>query len=128
MNCVIRTGTPDDLPFVLDSWAKNVKRFRAMRISISTRILRRIFSHTGIRLRVAHLGEDPAAILGWAVLGTGSPIPLHYVYVRSTARRLGVARALLTDLEHTRVVYLSAAPKGFTVPEKWIYKPVEMKW
>ena len=72
-------------------WAKHVPRdvFFARHHAVVERLL------ASSSLRVAHLEDDPAVILGYALV---APPTLHYVYVKPSFRRFGIARALLDDL------------------------------
>ena len=119
MICETRIGGVDDVPFVVDSWTKNDPELRAMRISEATRHVRSILAREHSRLFVAHVPGEPSAILGWAVLEQGTRACLHYVYVRSAARRQGVARALLGDAAPLALDYSHVAPRGVDVPSRW---------
>lgn len=76
-------------------WSKHVPRdvFFARHHAVVERLL------ASSSLRVAHLEDDPAVILGYALV---APPTLHYVYVKPSFRRFGIARALLDDLARFR--------------------------
>lgn len=61
-------------------------------------------------LRVARVNNDMA---GFALLAPGEGNIVHYVYVRSTERRLGVGRRLISDLIRTPWVFTIASPMGW---------------
>ncbi len=125
--CETRIGRSSDLAFVVDCWAKYENRCDdSKRISDITRQARRLLgvpfglAHAVVelpRLLVAHVPGEPDAILGWAAFEGGPVGCIHYVYVRSAARRQGVARALVGDIE--TVEYSHEAPKGFALPKHW---------
>lgn len=94
----IRLGRPSDLPYVVDSWTKRGHE-RGERLGAATARVRAILARPDTVLRVACLPDDTDAILGWAVLKTGTPLTLTYVYVRSEARKQGIARVLLAGVD-----------------------------
>ena len=130
--CETRLGKPDDLAWVVDCWTKNDPELRTMRLSLATRHVRallRVPSDVPLhtlpaqlpQLIVAHVPGEPDALLGWAAIERASskgPPCLHYLYVRSSARRLGVASALIGDVD-VRIEYSHAAPRGVAVPGGW---------
>ncbi len=126
--CETRLGKPDDLAFVVDSWVKNDPELRGLRIRQSTRHVRTLLDVHDIplheltrelpRLLIAHVPGEVDAILGWAAIQTGTPGCVHYVYVRSAARKQGVARALVGETS-VALEYSHAAPKGVAVPTTW---------
>ncbi len=71
---------------------------------------------------VAHAPEDEEALLGFACTG---PRPvIHYVYVRASARRLGIARSLLARFVGKKC-WRTHLPvmRGLMVPSEWVYNP-----
>lgn len=137
--CETRPGKPDDLAFVVDSWTKHA--FRHARMRNATAHVRSLLARPGSYLSVAHVPGEPDAILGWAVVEEGStvavlnrdgtpgvldgithlkqPACVHYVYVRSAARKTGVARSLVGRLALETVEYSSAAPVNLALPQTW---------
>lgn len=126
--CETRIGKPDDLAFVIDCWIKRELRDDGTRtLSATKHHVRRLLDvlvpmhelpSVLPRLIVAHVPSEPDAILGWAAIEAGTPPCVHYIYVRTVARRQGVARALV-GLPHVRLEYSHAAPKGVVVPAGW---------
>jgi GNAT superfamily N-acetyltransferase len=115
--CIVRVGKPEDVPFVVDTWTK--RGYRGERMREATMRVRALIARPTSRLIVAHVPDDVDAMLGWAVLEVG-PLCLHYIYVRSAARRQGVARAIMREvacdaLEYSRACEL--APKSWTLNE-----------
>lgn len=76
-------------------WAKSIPRevFFARHHAVVERLLEQS------SLRVAHVPDDPTVILGYALV---APPTVHYVYVKPSFRRYGIARALLDDLARFR--------------------------
>ena len=76
-------------------WAKHVPRevFFARHHAVVERLL------AESSLRVAHLADDPAVILGYALV---APPTVHYLYVKPSFRRFGIAKALLDDIARFR--------------------------
>ncbi len=107
-------GKPDDLAFVVDSWVKYA--FRKKRLSAATKHVRTLLGRDGSFLRIAHVPDEPNSILGWVAYEGGSPPCVHYVYVRSTAREGGVARALLGDAIGEAFDYSTQSKKA---PPRW---------
>lgn len=116
--CTLRWGKIDDLAFIVDSWTKKDPDMRAMRQRDSTRHVRTLLAREGSRVIVAHVPDDADAILGWAAVEREC---LHYVYVRSTARRQGIARAMLETVPI--VAYSHRVARGLMAPSLWVYEP-----
>ena len=131
--CETRMSTPDDLAFVVDSWTKNDPEMRKLRLGESTRHVRALLARPLSRLIIAHVPDEPDAILGWAATeaasGRNATPCLHYIYVRSAARRQGVARRMVGvvhDIEYTHVAPARWPPEGgavglpVVVPRGWV--------
>lgn len=72
----------------------------------------------------AHIlvAEDDGLIAGFACWEPwGDGVALHYVYVRASYRRRGVARDLLAKLPAGPVVFTHRSRGVRTVPESWRY-------
>ena len=127
--CTVRGGKPDDLAYVVDSWTKHARTHKHMRDAVQH--VRALLGRSGSRLFVAHVPDEPDAILGWAVLedsgGPWSRPVVHYVYCRASGRRQGVARALLGELASHAVDYSSAWPSGFAAPKTWAFNAARAK-
>jgi ribosomal protein S18 acetylase RimI-like enzyme len=129
---LLREGRPTDHPLVLDSWLGGDKYspagrdFGPLYMREHKATARAVIARA--QLRVAHVPDDEDAIMGWAVV---LPEPtdrrvVYYVYTKRDARRLGIAKALLTD-------FLDGGPVTFThrpvvhgtlpIPPGWIYDP-----
>jgi GNAT superfamily N-acetyltransferase len=105
----IRDAEAADMPFVVSAWTKS--NWDALQVTcpvLSYFINRNHFYNAGQReyvafciaahgCRIAHLKSDPDQIIGFAS-GSKDANLLHYVYVKSAFRRLGVGRALAADV------------------------------
>lgn len=115
--CTIRIGKPDDLAFVVDSWVGNGHRGERKRTA--TAHVRALLARPEAALYVAHVPGAVDEILGYALLESGRPACLHWVYVRSAGRRLGIAGALLSGVAAKAIEYSRAAPSSVRVPAAW---------
>jgi len=98
-----RVATPDDVGFLLSSWLESwhdgcplmrTVRFRDFKPAARAMAVRLLASSVAM---VACDPDDETAILGYAVgepRVEGGPL-LHYVYVRHSRRRHGLAKALV---------------------------------
>lgn len=122
----LRPGTPEDHPFVVDSWLQS---YRQQSIA---RDAGRAYMHdmkwlvrawlARAALLVACDPEEPGAIWGWAV--TRRDVIL-YVYVRQEFRRHGIARALLrpylATTKNDAVVLAARTNHPVHIPPHWHY-------
>lgn len=89
MNVVIREGRGSDMPYVVGTWADKLAKHG----NVPTRYTK-VWCYATLqkaRLTVACLPDDQDAIIGFLV--SEGP-QCHMLYVRSSARRLGVANAI----------------------------------
>lgn len=97
MDVRVRAGDVADLGYVIDTWGRSLRaEYPDMRTTefvgqLRAGIKRRL--DAGAVVRVAHPAEDNDLILGWIALGQ-APAMVHYVYVRESHRRGGIARLL----------------------------------
>jgi len=130
----IRSGTPDDVPFILDSWrwaalriARGVEKPTAMS-EVTARILAYL-KRPGARTKVAASGD---ALLGWVALEDQARVEseagpratacaLHFALVRKDFRGMGVARALLAG--EAISVYTQRPTEFRGAPRSWTYNP-----
>lgn len=124
----IRLGCPADHAFVVDSWLQSDKSSdraqTAGRVYFreQKKLIRLQLARPDSTLRIAHVSEDEDAILGWALVQL--PFVVQYVYVKKTARKLGIARALLADLLDRDVEYAYRPIfETIQIPSSWIFNP-----
>jgi len=98
-----RNATPEDLPFVLNSWVESYGVGSPMTVHIPKSIFypaQRMMIMRLMRdlhdLRIACLADDPAVIVGFIMARHRNV--LDYIYVKEHFRRMGVARAMVADL------------------------------
>jgi hypothetical protein len=102
----IRLGRETDYPFILESWQGSHSQTALGRemgpnyVTDQKGLIWDIFGRKTTEIRVAVDREDADAIFGFAVLGhLRALIPrAYYCFVKKDSRRLGIAKALLTDL------------------------------
>ena len=104
----IRNLSPDDSAFVFSSWLRN---YRASSIIVKNvldsvyfpkhhRLIESILARRECRTRIAYVAGDPHTIIGYLVAEATLPRPiLHWIYVKSAFRRMGVATELLGGLD-----------------------------
>jgi GNAT superfamily N-acetyltransferase len=141
--CEIRISKQDDLAFVVDCWSDRLSRERKAKLGEMTRYVRALLARSASRLIIAHVPNEPDAILGWAALEAAGyrrvgeddwhdqpgggyeeyrPVVVHYLYVRSGARRQGVARAMLGGVRAGE--YSHPAPRRWPPENGQIGRPV----
>jgi hypothetical protein len=113
---LLRAPTPEDLPFVTDTWVRSQRCAHSWRAVESTAYRRgftaavtRVLQRAETRAIVACDEESPATIYGFAVWtpeAERTPLVLHLVYVWGPMRGMGLGLALV----------LHAAPKFGEVP------------
>ena len=98
----IRHALPSDVAFVYSTWLNSYKRDSAL--GKSTRdtiffneyrfVVDYILNRPNVDVMVCCHPDEISVIFGYAVYEPGI---LHYVFVKEAFRRLGIAKALLTD-------------------------------
>lgn len=98
MTWIVRPGRFTDQSYILDSWITHIGRYDSSR---SIRDMKRRYGPVLQRSDawVVCLDDNEDAILGWAVLEDDR---VHMIYTRSSARRLGVQRAIFDFLAHLK--------------------------
>jgi GNAT superfamily N-acetyltransferase len=128
---LIRPGYPLDHSLIVDSWIesdKNSERARSAGrcyMREQKRVIRDILAKTTIVTLVAVVPDEQDAIFGWTVVDLSSNV-IHYVYVKKSARKMGIAKALLHDFIHKdceypyKPVFEELTPK---IPDNWSFNP-----
>lgn len=99
----VRTMRPTDLPFVYNSWLKSYKTRSQFARRITDEVfyrwhklvVERILGRAGTQVLVATPKDDADTILGYLVVENQEVPVAHFAYVKTSFRRLGIARALL---------------------------------
>jgi hypothetical protein len=107
---VVRNALDDESDFIRDSWRKSYSH-SPFAVRAGTRYWQRQSAvidycrRTGVTL-VATTEQEPDTALGYLV-GSAPGNVVHWVYVKHDARRLGVARGLVTALgvQHARYTH-----------------------
>jgi hypothetical protein len=100
----IRIGTPEDHNFIFatmlrglyygDSWFSKIPKDIFM--LEYHKIVASLLSLPSIQVKVACLRDDPEVVLGYALLGSEGKV-IHFVYVKSAWRKIGIATMLVGD-------------------------------
>jgi hypothetical protein len=98
---------PSELAYVKATWLKHYKEHsdfaRPIRDSVyypaHSRIVDHILRKPQTRAIIAAHIDEPDVILGFLVYEMMDPVVIHYAYVMSRARQLGVATAMLKAAE-----------------------------
>ena len=107
MNIKIRGFKPEDINFILDSWLKSYfknqtgyKEDGKVFFSSHQKQIEKLFNDGRLVVQVACLPDDDDIILGFAVFGTD--YSLHYISVKQSFQRLGIARMILRSFYKDR--------------------------
>lgn len=99
-----RPLTAEDLPIIMDSWAESFRSGVRSHAAISPEEFHsfhrpnreRFFSKGNVTCIIAANPEDPWHVIGWiAVESIPSGLILHYLYVKGSYRKRGIAMQLL---------------------------------
>lgn len=102
----IREATSEDMNFVFSSWLKSYKPSFFSKMVEPTiyfenhhKILEKIFKTAKIKIACAK--DDISQIYGYVCSDIVQGVKvIHYVYVKHTFRKLGIAKALVKDAGH----------------------------
>ena len=111
----LRAPTTSDVPFITNSWLESYRdrgwanRHVPNRVYFlyHHRIIEKLWKAPGVTWMVACLPSDTTFILGWLCgeMTNAGPV-LHFVYVKASNRRMGVATHLVE-------AFRDGAPRGF---------------
>src|SRR3972149_1030541 len=100
-NMSIRGGEKDDLPFIISTWLKSYRQagygVKLIRQDVFFRHFHDLIESilNSAEIYIAAVKDSPSTIVGYLVAGEEV---LHYAYVKSPFRRMGIATELLTLL------------------------------
>lgn len=129
----IRDVRPSDKNFIYASWLRGAYYGdtwfgdipKNIFMTCYHKVLETILSRPGIDIKVACLKEDPEVILGYAVVLNTAPGPvLHWVFVKSAWRKIGIGKSLMPD-GLTAVTHLTKVGKILLpkLPGKPVFNP-----
>jgi len=134
LNIQLRLADVKDIPFLFSAWLKSYRVAKAVESIHNNiyyaehhKVLEHILQH--FQVLIASDKSDDSHIYGFAVGGKIEGInTIHYVYVKQTFRRLGIASALLKHFEipqPTPFFYTHETPVGKSMAKKLngIYHP-----
>ncbi len=81
-------------------------------------VIKSIITKPTVTIMVAALKQDPDVILGYSVT---EPDILHWVYVKPTWRKFGIAKALVPD--DVKIVTHQTNRGRSLMPKAWAYDP-----
>ena len=102
----LRAADEGDVEFIFSSWLKSYRGsllFSKVQSSIYFPEMHKLIEKllTNFPVIVACSSEDPSQIFGWICAGEVQGIfCLHYIYVKHTYRKLGVAKLLFNSFKH----------------------------
>ncbi len=108
----IRPGRSTDTAYIVEWWYSSSRWNQDGGPHYRVELMRHVtnlLSRPSTEVRIAADREDDDAIHGWAVVSdVQTLIPrIHYIFVRESSQRLGVASTLLRDLFERPCVYTS---------------------
>jgi hypothetical protein len=126
--CTFREARTEDHAFILSTWLRGLYYggpfFREIEKSSFFKhyqlIVKGILARS--QIQIACLKEDHDVILGYAVTQEkNTDVILHWVFVKSAWRRVGLARDLIPNTV-SAVTHLTQVGKSLK-PEKWKFDP-----
>jgi ribosomal protein S18 acetylase RimI-like enzyme len=134
LNIQLRHADIHDVPFIFNAWLKSFRSapsvttihnniYYAEHHKVLEKILR------SFNVLIAADKHDPKHIYGFMVAGTVEEIKtVHYLYVKHTFRRLGIAKALLSHFQipsDEPFFYTHETPVGRIMGKKYhgVYHP-----
>jgi hypothetical protein len=119
----------DDINFVLATWLRGLyygdsifsymnkdtfmKKYKEV-------ILNLIYKVPSTSVRIACLKEDPGTILGYVILS--SPHCIHWVFVKKSWRKIGIARDLVPSSVNT-VTHVTRIGLSIMTKKNWQFDP-----
>lgn len=131
---VLRPANSEDIGFLFNSWLKSFRNSdfakkiaNEIYYSEHHKIIEKLFAHYDVV--VACNENDLAQIYGFMCAGdTENILTIHYIYVKHTFRRMGIAKSLLKSIGHDpdkACIYTHYSYKYKSIAEKYnmIYHP-----
>lgn len=122
-----RRATQEDMRFVHSSWHtshwKTWAHKHISRAEYNAGQDRRIdLAIARSEVLVAYLPEVPDEVLGWACIEPFREV-LHYVYVKGTYRRMGIATGLVSGAARWYTHYADAPARAFAQKLNVVFNP-----
>lgn len=128
-----RDGKPDDENMILATWVQglyhsnqNEPWFASVPQYIFNeeyrKIIKQLLAKPGIEKRIACLNEDEDVVLGYAIFEGDT---LHWVYVKSSWRRLGIARNI-TPKKIKWYTHLTPIGRSIAQTNQFIFNPFKL--
>lgn len=103
---LLRPANSEDVGFIFNAWLKNFRNSEFANdmpneifFSEHHKVIERLLQQYDVV--IAANQEDPSQIYGFICAGyTEGVFTLHYVYVKHTFRKMGIAEALLNSFNH----------------------------
>lgn len=126
---VVRQALDSDAPFIFSSWLKSFRSSDfAKHLSNSMyyrehhKLIADILERSQVICAVSD--EDESQIFGWICAETGGPVPVvHYVYVKQTYRRVGIASKLLSLVADGAFLYTHDTGAAPELAKNGVYSP-----
>lgn len=101
----IKRATNDTIPFVYSTWLYCFRYYSyfCKRIKNSIffknhhKLLDNIISQSSTQILIAHSSEEPEVILGYIVYELMPHETIHFIYVKNSFRKFGIAKSLLKE-------------------------------
>lgn len=103
---ILREAQPEDIEFIFSSWLKSYRGsllYSKVQSSVYFPEMHKVIEKLlqNFPVIVACSSEDSSQIYGWICAGhIDSIFTLHYVYVKHTFRKLGIAKLLFNSFKH----------------------------
>lgn len=121
-----RPATSEDTGFVFSSWLKSYRNAPQSRLMLNNiyfqnqhDIIEDILKKSVVMIAVNE--QDPSQIFGYIVYE--KPSMLHYVYVKYTYRKMGIARLLFQHAELLNPIIITHQPRRTPKDIETIYNP-----
>jgi ribosomal protein S18 acetylase RimI-like enzyme len=131
---LLRPANKDDIGFIFNSWLKSYKSSKfteqipnEIYYAEHHKIIENLLQQYNVI--IAANQEDPNQLYGFICAGlTDGIFTLHYLYVKHTFRRMGIANSLLNAFEHNSdyaAIYTHKTRSATSLAEKYnfIYHP-----
>ena len=126
MKVICRELVAEDLPFIKASWPLSYAADRPahgdrwlLRIGVRT-VIAELRACATTEFAVACIDEDPDVIVGWTCFDR-SKSAVHYMFVKHSLRRQGIASIMFEHINMTEAVYTfqTSDIRAIRMPDGW---------